>query len=520
MTDPARSGRSWLRGVPWLVTTLVACVATYAWAREAGTPPAPGDDAPAQTERTVVVRQRRLSDAVIVRGTVAARESIGPDFGAGSGDGSDPVVTGTPLSRGDTVQAGAAVLEVAGRPVLALQGSVPSYRDLTPGMSGPDVVQLRAALTQLGHPSDDPAGAYGPSTADAVAAAFASAGYSPPDPPDGAEAEARSADDAVRAAERALRESRSGPEGDSLVEATVGLSAATRQAAAAESAAVEDVELARTKVATALTEVAAASADDLPMAKAGLAEAQAQLASVTRSTSEALASARDQLVLSRARLTTLSSGPDADAVAEATADLDAASARAALAQLAAATPLPRSEVLFVEAFPSVVSEVDVVVGDRLDAEHVGVAISRGAPGVSLDLTPQAARLVHAGMRAEVEDARAGTTFAATVADEPDLTAAQGDTVTVFLDAVDPLDPALVGRDVKVTIELAATPDAVLAAPLTAVRSSGDGTSRVEVVGRDGRTREVDVTTGATIDGWVELVDPPADLHDGTELRVR
>lgn len=54
-----------------------------------------------------------------------------------------------PLKVGDEVKAGTVILEVSGRPMIALEGAVPAYRDLTEGDTGPDVDQLQLALQQL-----------------------------------------------------------------------------------------------------------------------------------------------------------------------------------------------------------------------------------------------------------------------------------------------------------------------------------------------------------------------------------
>ncbi|MFG3342698.1 hypothetical protein [Glycomyces sp. NPDC048151] len=54
-----------------------------------------------------------------------------------------------PLKVGDEVKAGTVLLEVSGRPMIALEGAVPAYRDLTEGDTGPDVEQLQLALQQL-----------------------------------------------------------------------------------------------------------------------------------------------------------------------------------------------------------------------------------------------------------------------------------------------------------------------------------------------------------------------------------
>ncbi|MCC3762834.1 hypothetical protein K3N28_07085 [Glycomyces sp. TRM65418] len=54
-----------------------------------------------------------------------------------------------PVKTGDEVRAGTVLLEVSGRPMIALEGAVPAYRDLQEGDTGPDVEQLQLALQQI-----------------------------------------------------------------------------------------------------------------------------------------------------------------------------------------------------------------------------------------------------------------------------------------------------------------------------------------------------------------------------------
>lgn len=54
-----------------------------------------------------------------------------------------------PVEVGDEVKAGTVLLEVSGRPMIALEGDVPAYRDLQEGDTGPDVEQLQLALQQI-----------------------------------------------------------------------------------------------------------------------------------------------------------------------------------------------------------------------------------------------------------------------------------------------------------------------------------------------------------------------------------
>lgn len=74
------------------------------------------------------------------------------------------------------------IVEVSGRPLVALQGAVPAYRDLVPGDTGADVAQLQRGLAAIGYPAGgDTAGTFGAGTAAAVAAFYTALGYTLPD---------------------------------------------------------------------------------------------------------------------------------------------------------------------------------------------------------------------------------------------------------------------------------------------------------------------------------------------------
>lgn len=86
------------------------------------------------------------------------------------------VVTKQTLASGAAIAAGKVALEVNGRPVFAMTGKFPFYRDLHPGDTGPDVAQLQQGLRAAGYsvPSD---GKFGKSTDAASRALYKAAGY-------------------------------------------------------------------------------------------------------------------------------------------------------------------------------------------------------------------------------------------------------------------------------------------------------------------------------------------------------
>ncbi|MEV5597523.1 hypothetical protein [Streptomyces sp. NPDC052496] len=141
----------------------------------ADTAPPPRDTLTAPVERQV------LSRTLVTRGSVVAAQTV--DVAAGDPAGKDTgraVVTKMKVKAGDSVTAGRVMVEVSGRPVFALPGALPAYRDLKAGARGEDVAQLQRALTAVGHPTGtDRAGTFGEGTRRAVTALYAAAGYEP-----------------------------------------------------------------------------------------------------------------------------------------------------------------------------------------------------------------------------------------------------------------------------------------------------------------------------------------------------
>ena len=110
-----RSGRqqSGTRTALWLFVVILTAMSTWLWARQGATRPESSSERPGAVEHHVSIRLRELRDAVVARGTVGADEVVAVDRAAFGADGASLVVTATPLSRGDVVAAGEAILEVA-----------------------------------------------------------------------------------------------------------------------------------------------------------------------------------------------------------------------------------------------------------------------------------------------------------------------------------------------------------------------------------------------------------------------
>lgn len=282
-------GRSWLRR-RWLPALVVVAVVSGAAGITAGLLLKSPEDiaasaaAPTPSLITAEVEERVLVNAVDVDVELVSERTIsvgptgqaqrsgptgqsqqggdrdkeGEGSGAGSASGTNPtaaVITGLTVSVGDAVEAGSAVVELSGRPVIVLTGTIPPYRDLVPAANGPDVTQLQQALVAQGLLSDSQVdGVYGPATSHAVSLLYSRLGYTAPTTDGGSGEDAKALRDA-RAAVRQAQDAvtAAGQQGGSA--AADSMSLATAQAALADAQAdLADIE-ARTGVILPRSEV-------------------------------------------------------------------------------------------------------------------------------------------------------------------------------------------------------------------------------------------------------------------------
>lgn len=175
--DPLRTKRFFLAGVAIGVIAMSATGLAAARLIESPTQLAARSAAPAASVITGVARMRMLSDDIVLAGIVRAGRTV--DVTA-SAPYATVVVTKMSARSGGRVRTGQVIAEIDGRPIVLLRGTLPAYRDLREGDSGPDVTQLQAALIRLGYPDFDQSGFFGPSTAGAVGLLYHHLGYSAP----------------------------------------------------------------------------------------------------------------------------------------------------------------------------------------------------------------------------------------------------------------------------------------------------------------------------------------------------
>jgi membrane fusion protein, multidrug efflux system len=141
---------------------------------------AAADQAPAaRSVLTVPVKAQVLRQTAVFRATyrAGATDPVGtyPTI-----DGSDPVVTAVRVRAGRRITSGSVVLEVAGQPVVAMQGGLPMYRALHAGDAGPDVRELQGELASHHAYGGSTTGVFDSATRSAVSSYLSERGYQLP----------------------------------------------------------------------------------------------------------------------------------------------------------------------------------------------------------------------------------------------------------------------------------------------------------------------------------------------------
>ena len=220
---------------------------------------------------TVEVELAELTADVITRADVGYDEPVTLSLSGAIGDRESVLAVTAAPERGAELAEGSVAIEIAGRPVFVLAGTVPVYRDLRPLDSGPDVEQLEQALARLGHFNGKPDPLWDGATGAAVNAWYEAAGYDANGVSHAEQASLRTAHDrvddardALAAAERALAGVLEGPDEIAVrrarTEWVAAQSALTRARLDAERA-VTDAELALADAELAVVDADLSHAD-------------------------------------------------------------------------------------------------------------------------------------------------------------------------------------------------------------------------------------------------------------------
>ncbi|MFD7687727.1 peptidoglycan-binding protein [Streptomyces sp. NPDC059781] len=436
---------------------------------------------------TVTAERRSLTASVVAQGSVEfdSPQSVtlagpvgSPDSGfgdAGAGDSVAQRVTKAPAA-GAEVKEGDVLMQVSGRPVLVLRGTVPMYRTLGPGASGDDVEQLQRALARLGFNPGSASGTYGQSDAAAVSRWYESKGYRAMEPTVADKQQLGTLEAAVTTAQQALLAARSPGGGSGGAGGSEEPGDGSGESGGSE-------------------EPGGGSGDG---SGAGGDAAELELKSAQQ-------------------------------------QLDAANTALSAFRAGYGTKVPAGEVVFLPELPARLDKVSVKTGDTPSGP---VATVTGSKVVVRAVVPaEEAELLHKGMRARVETTDGTTADGEVVAlggdvpkDDPaDAGQQQGisDGGSDNSSAPVPVQISVpagtlaknAAESAKVTIEVGSSEGEVLTVPLAALHTSAGGKARVQVV-RGGEAVDVAVEAGLSADGRVEVTPSSgAALKPGDQVVV-
>lgn len=442
----------------------------------------------------VPVEKRVLSSDIVARGTarfgLPQTISIVPSaLKANPGVITTLPVQNTQLTEGDVL------LAASGRPVFVLQGDVPTYRDLVPGISGDDVRQLESGLQRLGFDPGPVDGTYDEQTSAAVAEWYASAGWEPFGP---------TADQLahIRALEQDLAVAMNNKlaADDAAAAAPLAVDAARADAENANAVAAADVA-AKTAARDKVFADPTSTASDRENACADLAAAQAAVEATRLAGQVAIQAAVDaQKAADReARLAN-------DLAMQAAADFKIAIGKTGV-------QVPADEIVFLPTGPVRVEEINVALGDGASGPVLKVTNKQLAIDSSLPLDE--APLVKSGMAVAIDEPDLGIKamgIVGRVADRPGTDGVDGFHI-YFEVVVDETSTSLVGISLRLTIPIESTGGEVTAVPVSALSLAADRTSRVQVE-NNGALEFIVVEPGLSANGFVEVTPVDGTLTPG------
>lgn len=502
---------------------------------------AAGRQPPRASRITVPVVRRTLSSRLTLSGEISYAEPTPVKLAGAVGIAADEtaVITRLPTVAQEVAE-GDVLLEVSGRPVLVLQGELPTYRSLGPGAVGADVQQLEAALQRLGLDPGPVDTTYDTATEAAVERLYVDAGYTAVGPSADEDDRLRAvrqavtdAENTVRDAQNALDQARETATGATLLGLQQAVDQARNAVAAAEQQAQRNNDAAAATVAGATAARDAAigtrdatklmletattpgavdpatgapyTSDEIETRRVAAGEAQAALSAaeteVTAAETQRAATAaegtasiglaKDARALAEAQLADGTTAPDTTAqqraLDDATARLSEATVELTATEEEIGIRIPAGELAFVPALPSQVTSVEGAVGAAPSADGI-VTVSSSATQIIGRVSRADAGLVAVGNQVTVEVRDADASFAGTIESVGDPPAS-GDSssgsgggrrqVIVTPDDASALAD-YVFSSVRIVVDIDSTGGEVLVVPNAAVSVGGDGTSRVEV----------------------------------------
>jgi peptidoglycan hydrolase-like protein with peptidoglycan-binding domain/multidrug efflux pump subunit AcrA (membrane-fusion protein) len=514
----------------------------------------------------VPVEKRVLSTKIVTRGSgrfgLPQPISIAPSALKASAG----LIATLPL-RNTQIEEGGVLFTASGRPVFALAGKIPAYRDLTPGISGDDVRQLEQALKRVGYDPGPIDGSYDQQTSAAVAKWYKAKGWEPFGPTReqlvnlftlekdwgeahktklaavaAAAAAAPSVESArataeqlarVAAAELAAKRTEqhkfavaSAKDVPQAVESERAKAEYANSAAAAELRA-QIAEQALIALDPRQPETARAAADaKLEVARAAAAKAklEGELALQTAKNDASLSAERLQLAEGAVRSARLEgekavrAAVDAKKIAELDARLAADRAHRLGSDLEAAkrklgVQVPVDEIVFIPALPVRVEEIKGAVGGT--AGGLVMTVTDNQLAIDSSLALDQAPLVKPGMEVAIDEQALGikaTGVVEMVASTPGTRGVDGYHVYFEVRVKEGLTK-IEGVSLRLTIAIQSTKGDVTAVPVSALSLAADGTSRIQVQNK-AALEYVVVKPGLSADGFVEVTPIKGTLAPG------
>jgi peptidoglycan hydrolase-like protein with peptidoglycan-binding domain len=472
---------------------------------------------------------------VVTRGDIVYDEPLSVALSGSFAETPEKLVVTQAVEVNSELVEGAVAVEVVGRPVFFLAGEIPMYRDLRPGATGDDVLQVEEALARMGFFTGTPDNVWDGETSSAVTAWYESAGYRPNGLSQEDEASLRAARDRVTGAEgsvadseQALREAQAGSGQSAVASAQAEIDAARD----AWGLANIDSDRANLLAARAVTEAEAALAaaqEDLangvPDAAAAVAEATTTLDQArfdqnrTATEQQALVDAAiARLTVAQAALADLQRGVDTSSmrrqIESARQELDLARAELAELESQLGTWLPAGEVVFLKSLPVRVDQVAVSRGSVIDGSFITVSGSELA--LRSSVTERDAPRVEVGMEVEIENPETGGVIPGVIsfkADRAGTDSVPPDRIYLEITPAE-IPPEIVGTNVRVTIPVSSTGGEVLAVPAAALSATANGSTIVQVEGEGNELRTVTVRPGLAAGGLVEVTPLEGELDEG------
>jgi hypothetical protein len=450
---------------------------------------------------TVPVERLVISADVVTRGDVRFDQPQSVLARGVALEGLAPVITWVP-EAGSEFGEGTVLYEVSGRPVFALQGDLPLFRDLGRGAEGEDVALFQTALARLGFDPGQIDGVYGPITESAAAELYTAAGYEILGPIAQDEEMLEAAQNAADDARRIYTDSRKASD-----EATAAEAVATNAKAACDKAGV-DLSAAESDLEVALDSGLPDDDPEVVALVAAVAGAQAALDTATAD----LADARAKAEGARAMADGFDLAGSWEVYARARDDLEEIKGRVG-------QRVPMSEIVFFDLFPLRVDTVNLQRGDDAAGEVMRVSGSRLAVDSSVPIND--AEFVEVGDPVLIDLRSRGIEVTGKItikADRPgtnDVGAQR-----VYLEIVpDEIRADLNEANVRITIPVETTGGEVLAVPAAAISATADGSSQVRIQHDDGSTSFVTVIPGLSSSGLVQITAGDGELSEGDRVVV-